>query len=295
LEWFGASGAIAAGIATAVGIAAAWPALVYASTYGPATLAWLDGRAPARDPLLDTISGSLIRFAQQVRAATPETSSYLVPAEPPAYGIATAANFGHTLRHYARRPVPIDNFWDKFPIFDRLQNLGELEDEAEVAGLLTELRLRYLLTTGGRGDDESVVGRLSGTDGAAVAGRAPLTRFRLVTEGPAGGRRLDCARARCRTSSSREVAGAVLEVPAAPGSEVEARIELVTPAERRMRFAVTGRAAPDGIARLRVPYASDTATPVRASGPWTVETGGTTRSAVVTDAQVEDGATVVVR
>jgi hypothetical protein len=266
LRGVGLRGQMAVISATAIGVAAAVPSIRTTFSRGPVTLAWFMGPAPLRDPLLESPGGALIRFAQQVRAATPETSSYLTPGAKPQYGIATHPSFGHTLRHYSRRPVPVDNFWDKFAAFDQLAGLGELSDEGDVAALLAELRLRYLATTSIPGDTETVIGRLSGTDGAAVGERAPLAGFRLVTEGPGKNPDRRGAAPRSRAAEPRHalyklfeaVDGAELEVHAAPASHVEARFEFTTPANRRVVYIAAATAGYDGVARLRVPYADQT-------------------------------------
>ena len=68
------------------------------------------------------------------------------------------------------------------------------------------------------------------------------------------------------------VPGAVLEVSAPPRSMVEATLDLETPTPRR--FTVVARAIADatGVARIRVPYATQAALPTRALGPWRLTT-----------------------
>ena len=65
---------------------------------------------PGVDPGLAQPTGSLVRFARMVRAATPETSGYLDGDGAPEYGILCHPNIGHVLHYIARRATPADNF-----------------------------------------------------------------------------------------------------------------------------------------------------------------------------------------
>jgi hypothetical protein len=125
-------------------------------------------------------------------------------------------------------------------------------------------------------------------------------RFRLVTEGPRGGRPLTdlisgvAAADVAPYKLFEKVRGAELEVHAAPDSEVDATLTLHSPLGRRFDYVARADTGADGIARLRVPYASDGTTPVRARTPWHVRSNGVTQPAIVTEQAVQRGETVVV-
>jgi asparagine N-glycosylation enzyme membrane subunit Stt3 len=285
-------------LAAAAAIAMA-PSLAPLLARAPATLAHLRTPAPAGDPLLATPTGTLVRFALMIRDATPETPGFFAAGEQPDYGLLANANFGHTLRYYARRPVASDNFWDRFPSFAVAAGFGALTSEADALAALRELRVRYLVTAAaGQRDVATVNGRLQAEDGVARAGRPRLEQFRLITEGPRGGRPISDLFGVKRPASVTPyklfevVPGARLEVPAAPGTAVQAELTLQTPTGRRFRYRADATADEHGAARLRVPYASRTSAPTHAVGSWHVRAGAAEWHVDVDDAQVQSGATV---
>lgn len=256
--------------------------------------------APNADPLLATPTGTMVRFALMVRDATPDTAGFLDDVQPE-YGLLANPNFGHTLRYYTRRPVASDNFWDRFPSFAVASEFGDLTSETEALATLRELRVRYLVTAAaGQRDVETINGRLQTEDGLANEGRPRLEQFRLITEGPRGGRPISDMFGVKRPANVTPyklfevVPGAVLEVPAAPGAVVEAELTLQTPTGRRFVYRAEATADESGAARLRVPYASRTDAPTRAIGTWHVRADGAQWNVEVDDAQVQGGATVPV-
>jgi hypothetical protein len=88
------------------------------------------------------------------------------------------------------------------------------------------------------------------------------------------------------------VEGAVLQVRAEPDAEMRAELWLVTPLGRRFRYRSVTRANADGIARLRVPYATDSATAVTAEGPYRIFSAGKVRRVEVPDRAVLRGEVV---
>jgi hypothetical protein len=144
-----------------------------------------------------------------------------------------------------------------------------------------------------------VAARLQRHDGAGPGRR--LRHFRLVTEGPAGGRPLGDLFGFPRPADVvpyklfEIVPGAVLEVRGAPGAPVLASVEVRTPTGRRFEYEAQASVADDGVARLRVPYATAaSATPTRALGPWRVAVDGAEFAVDVSEADVLEGRSVPV-
>jgi hypothetical protein len=90
------------------------------------------------------------------------------------------------------------------------------------------------------------------------------------------------------------VEGAVIEARAEPDAEVRAELWLVTPLGRRFRYRSVTRANANGIARLRVPYATEAATAVAAEGPYRLFVGGSVRRVSVPERAVLRGDAVAV-
>ena len=88
------------------------------------------------------------------------------------------------------------------------------------------------------------------------------------------------------------VEGAVLEVRGEPGQAVEAMLEVETPLGRVFRYRAKAVTDAQGLAQLRVPYATDTALPTRPLGPYRVEIGEEVHLLTVTDADVTSGALI---
>lgn len=258
---------------------------------------------PLADPLLASATGSLYRFAEEIRRVTPETGGYDDPRAQPAYGIIAPANVGHLLHYVARRATPSDNFgpysasrhWAKAWQFFKLRSEQKAVESAEALGARYVLSVEY-----GPVDYRSLGQRLHREDGLERDDSPRFERFRLVAEGPRGGRPLTdlfqgvAAPGLAPFKLFEKVAGAVLEVHAAPGSEVEATLALYSPFGRRFEYAARANAGDDGVVRLRVPYASDGKTPVGARGPWRVRADGVVHPVPVSDDAVLRGETVVV-
>ncbi len=296
------TGRVAAAMALAVGLGIAmWPAVAPLLRRAPATLAYLRTSAPVGDSLLATPTGTLVRFALMVRDATPETAGFLDASALPAWGLLANPNFGHTLRYYTRRPVAADNFWDRFPSFERATSFGDFANETDAVAAARELRVRYIVTAAaGERDVETVNGRLQAEDGIAREGRPRLEQFRLITEGPRGGRPISDLFGGRRLANVTPyklfevVAGALLDVTAAPGAHVEASVGVKTSTGRHFVYRAEADADERGAARLRVPYATRTTAPTHPIGPWSVRAGDAHWSVDVDDAQVESGATISV-
>ena len=124
-----------------------------------------------------------------------------------------------------------------------------------------------------------------------------MERFRLIAEGPRDGRPLRSsfpfgppARPIIPYKLYELVAGAVLEARAEPGTPLEAELRIQTPIGRRFVYRAATRAGADGVARLRVPYATETAQPTRSLGPYRLRLGDAIVRVTVREADVRSGA-----
>ena len=142
--------------------------------------------------------------------------------------------------------------------------------------------------------------RLHVADGAGLDGRPALEHFRLITEGPAWGIPLGFLTGVVRRPSLAPyklfevVEGVVFEYRGAPGVEVTAQLGIRTPTGRRFVYRASTLADREGLARLRVPYATVTTAPTRPAGPYTVRSGGRSQRIRVSDAQVRQGAVIAI-
>jgi hypothetical protein len=137
-----------------------------------------------------------------------------------------------------------------------------------------------------------------GLEGSAVPA---LAHFRLVTEGPPRGYPLGALTGGVRGNVVAPfklfevVEGVELRVEAPPETEVVVTARIETPAGRSFLYRTTGRSGADGQARIRVPYAQDSNTPARPTGPYRVRAAGKTAQVSVLEDQVLHGAEVEVR
>jgi hypothetical protein len=207
--------------------------------------------------------------------------------------------FGHALHWYARRATSADNFgpWLDPRRFEAVRAFYRSEDEARALAILAALDARYVLATGAHAaPSPSVAHRLF--RGLGAAGRHPhLGHFRLVAQGPPGGRGFPQWRLPAGTPPYRlfeRVAGAVLAAPAIPGRRVSARLEMETDTGDRFVYVARAVAGADGIARMRVPYPTGAGPALRATGPYRVHASGWRGEARVSEAQVARGEEVAV-
>jgi dolichyl-diphosphooligosaccharide--protein glycosyltransferase len=304
--------------ALAVGAALLAPAFTrFFVPFGAPTLAALTGRTPGGDRALLTVEGTQLRFAERVAALSPPETSCWEQEARPAAGVLSHPTLGHVLHYTARRATPADPFGPygvREHYLDAMRFLST-EDEAEAVAIAERLRTPWVVTSeeGWSGAPASIAGRLQREDGGARDAQPHLGRFRLLSEGPRGGVPLSIV---FESAVARGpfyklwavVPGALLEVRAAPGERVEARLPLQTPIGRQLVFRAGATAEPDGIARLRVPYPSEPgAAPapggvpgaerelsatVRALGPWRVLAGERRWLVHVPEAAVASGGVV---
>ncbi len=259
--------------------------------------------ARGEDAALDSPVGSLYRFAEEIRRVTPDTTGFLQVGQPVEYGILVHPNVGHLIHYVARRATPADNFGPyagkaNFEAVRRFFRLG-LEDDAVAEA--RRLRVRYVLTM----DYDvpipnSLLERLQREDGLKRDQLPRWSHFRLVTEGPRGGRSLREGFGLPLDPHAvpyklfEVVEGAVLEAHAAPGTPVAASATIRTPIGRTFVYEAEGSAGPDGVARLRVPYPTTTDAPARPVAPWRVRVGDSAVAVAVPEQAVENGEVVVV-
>ena len=236
------------------------------------------------------VAPSLVEFARRVRHATPETSGFLASDVAPEYGVVAHANLGHALQYIARRPTPTDPFWSYIgqENWDRAFALLSTTSEAEAIELASALRARYLVTIPDLAP-ESVAARLHAADGSRSVRYPALQHFRLIAEGPRGGLTLNdiFRRRRPRPGSMpyklyEIVAGAVIDVPVAPGEQVLASLDVQTPTGRRFRYESQTTADSDGRARIRVPYATG-------PNPYRLDSNDRTWSVQVSEQAIQNG------
>jgi asparagine N-glycosylation enzyme membrane subunit Stt3 len=239
-------------------------------------------------------------FAQQVRDATPENVHWTEGLKPD-YGILCPPAIGYLVKYVARRATPAGNF-GTFLGRNSVQltySIYARESEEEAIRHLEQLALRYVITTlAGDIKPKLLIYRLHIADGTGRDGLPRLQRFRLVTEGPQSGTSIAALLGNAPSSTLAPyrlfeiVEGAVLEVSSVPGAAISAEVEVRTPTGRSFRYRAEERADREGIARLRVPYATDARTPARTLGRWAVRVGEVTRQVAVSEQAVLQGEVV---
>ncbi len=234
-----------------------------------------------------TVVGTLIQFGRDVRRVTPETLGFIDADQVPRYGILAEANVGHVLHYVSRKGTATDPMWAFIgpKNWETSHDFLRVSREMDALVLAKRLRGRYVFTMDSR-NPPGVVGRLHRSDGVAVkSGELPLEHFRLITEAPRGAPSLldlfDDAKTGRRGKRSEAVPyklfeivkGAVIEVFAAPGSRVEVSVRVETPSKRSFVYRAHGRASPEGVAKIRVPYATDGGKPAGPREPYHVRSG----------------------
>jgi asparagine N-glycosylation enzyme membrane subunit Stt3 len=247
--------------------------------------------------------GSLRRFAERLRQTAPDPAAERDPFAQPSFGVLAPPSLGYALNYFGRRATPASNAG---PYLGRAGYEAVLEfyaasSEERALAIAHQLRTPYVVTMNhGWLAPPALDYRLQREAGSAARGQAHLAQFRLLDEGPERGSPLfflfpgpppmDAPAYRL----FEVVEGAVLEIPAAPGSVATAELSLASPLGPTYPFLARARAGPEGIARLRVPHPTSGDAPVRALGPWRVRASGREWSVELTEAQVREGAVVPV-
>jgi len=250
-----------AAVATALGVALLALLAPAWSLYAPlfSTLGGGGSRTLLKGEVFERFASS--ETAQWIRENTPPTSGWLDPTRAPEYAVLASWDLGHLIEYVARRPTPVDNFGDDLggENFARVQEYFRAAEPRAVE-ILERLGARYVVVPyydeflGREVGPASMYRALWERDGSASAQGVPaLERHRLVYEfatrkGPDPGRAL--------FKVFQHVAGARIRGRASPGSEVRARLPLVSPAGRHFEYASRTRADAEGRYELRVPYAS---------------------------------------
>jgi asparagine N-glycosylation enzyme membrane subunit Stt3 len=287
-------------VAVALGVALLFPALSRLAAGMPQVIRSLQN-GPTQYYGMATIHRDLHHFAEKVREATPATAGFLDSAVEPGYGILCFPSLGYILIRVGQRPVTATGFGPYLggESVDATLRFYGLESEQKAYALARRLGARYVVTSReGRPRESMLLHRLHVADGAGFDGRPALEHFRLVTEGPAWGVPLGLLTGVVSGPSLAPyklfevVEGAVLEYRGQAGVEVAAELKIRTPIGRRFVYQTSTVADRDGLARLRVPYATATTAPARPVSPYTVRIGGTSQRIRVFDAQVRQGATI---
>lgn len=251
------------------------------------------------DRALLSLQGTQLRFAERVRELTPQSPGCGPEAGRPDYGILAHPAIGHVLHYVARRATPADPFGPYIGQrnFDLMRRAFAATSEDEILRIAEQLQTPYLLTAADVGAEgpESVVQRLHRQDGSAEGSLPQLGRFRLLHEGPEGGVPVAAYFAEEDTGQVpyklfEIVQGALLEVPARPGSSVVAVVSVRVASGRRFSYRAVGVADASGFARLRVPYATDASGPGATRGAYTVVSSDRRWQVEVPEAAVLGGA-----
>lgn len=260
-------------------------------------------RGGAGDRALLTYEGTMVRFAQEVRRATPPTSGFDDVSETPEYGILAYPGMGHVLHYVARRATPADNFGPYIgdESYAAVGAFFGLRQEAEALAEAERLHVRYVVTTDYGGSVPwTLINRLHRGDGSIVGAEPAFAHFRLVTEGPAGGRAIGEQFGRGIRSDGPPyklfeiVRGAELVAHAPAGTPVSAEVLVRTPVGRQFTWRTTGVAGGDGVARLRVPYATNGRHPAHPAQAYRVSVGDTAWAVSVPEEAVVSGTVVPV-
>jgi dolichyl-diphosphooligosaccharide--protein glycosyltransferase len=293
-------GRLSAPVAVTLALLLLFPTLARLAAGTPRVLRSLRGGADQYYGMA-TIHRDLYRFARRVREATPATAGFLDPASRPEYGILCFPSLGYVLIRVGQRPVTATGFGPYLggESVDATLRFYGLESEQQAYALARRLGARYVATSReGRPRKSMLLHRLHGADGAALDGRPALEHFRLVTEGPAWGIPLGFLSGVVGGPSPtpyklfEAVEGAVLEYRGDFGVEVSAELTIRTPSGRRFVYRTSAVVDRDGLARLRVPYATATSAPARPVGPYTLRAGGRSRRVRVSEAQIHNGAVI---
>jgi dolichyl-diphosphooligosaccharide--protein glycosyltransferase len=271
------------------------PAHFYPSAW--LTLVYLRGDLAGMDRGLFSVGGTQTRFAQTVAAVTPPTPGCDTTRDAPTYGILAHPAIGHSLHYTAHRATPADP-WGPFSgpeNWDAVNRFLRTESEEEALGIAKRLGTPFVLTAEeGEAPSAAVAQRLQREDGSARPDAAHLGHFRLVAEGPDGG--IPIAWLFAPTQKKvipyklfEIVEGAQVEVPAEPGQAVVAELPISTSTGRNFVFRARAVADEAGIARLRLPYATDASGPTQATGGYRISGVGVVQ---VPEQAVRDGAVI---
>ncbi len=301
-----ASDVLAIGVAVLIAIAVVFPVFKEHRRRLPAFESFVSGEEVSVDRSLVHGDAALVRFAERIREATPETSGYLDPRQRPEYSVLTLPSHGHVVHWAARRPTPANNFGPYLDPekVDAVHAFYQARSEADAVAIVDELAARYVMTSAAFWLSPGTLAHtLHERDGSESVEASGAGRFRLVVESAAGSRMAFAAfqgaspKGMIAYKLWERVQGAVLLIDAEPKARVRAELELTTPGGRAFRYATRAWADRDGHARLRVPYATSESNGrggVQAKGTYRVTAGERHASVAITDEAVRQGATHLV-
>lgn len=241
-----------------------------------------------------------VRFGKRVREITPEVGGFLEPGVRPDYGILVPPYLGHRFTYSAQRPVPSNNLGPYLDTekYHLAKNFYLSRMQAKAVNIVDTLGVRYVMTESRGWRRPAFADHLHLRNESSIHGRPTTGRFRLA------------ATSRPTTSLSytpdgrakRErgipfklfevVEGALLIVAAEPGAEVSAEIHVVPQDTSGRPYRTLAVADADGVARLRVPYATRQRGAIATPGPWRVQVGDREITYEVSEADVREGRAV---
>lgn len=247
--------------------------------------------------------------ARWMAAETPPTRGYLDVSQEPEYGVLCNWGLGHLVRYRSERPTVQDNFgvYGGRETYEAAWRYYLTSDEAEAAGLLERLGVRYVVSDfQGPGASRpaswnSMLRLLNGTYGSETRlpdGRTlpALSRHRLVFHAHTDRRSdrggpLAAERPHYSLGVWELVEGARVDGTATPGVRVEATLELATNVGRRHVYRTSAVADAEGRYTLVLPYpTSDRFSPaVRAADHYLVSAGESTQRVSVSEEAVRQG------
>jgi hypothetical protein len=244
-------------------------------------------------------------MAEWVRDNTPSTDGWLRADARPEYGIVAPWPLGHIIETVARRPTAVTNFGDdigreNFELVSRVYR----SREAEANELLERLESRYVIAQRGhtflggpqpgRGSMFHSLWFLDGSrerigpNDRSRSETPALERHRLVYES----RPIDLAAESAQPFYKvfEFVSAAKVVGRGRPGARVDVELSLRTNWGREIRYASDTIVGPDGMYRLRLPYASRGGPPaVAAAGPYEIGCDGERAMLQVDEAAVQGG------
>ena len=300
---FGAAATVSFCLLT--GIVLSIPALNrYVRPLATQSFAYLGGEGAGTDRGLLSIEGTQVRFAQQVSSSLPSEPGCLAEEQlsaVPRTGILADPALGHVLHQVAHRATPSDPFGPYIgeANYRAVLDFFFAESEEPALSIAKRLQTPWVATAeaGGELPAASMMRRLHRDDGSSATDLPHLEHFRLVTEGPKGGMPI----AALFETERRQVVpyklweivpGAVLQIVISPGETIEARLAVKTPTGRRFVYRAHAVADPEGIASLRVPYATSSKTGTRTGPHYVIEGDGKRWQANVPEAAIRKNETV---
>ena len=294
-----------AALCLGIGLLLALPGLNrYLRPLATHTFSFLAAEDTGFDRGLLSIEGTQVRFAQQVSAVLPPGVGCLADDEletVPHDGILADPALGHVLHQVAHRATPSDPFGPYIGEANYRAVLEFLFSESEESALEVAGRLNtpWVATAeaGGELPEASIMRRLHRGDGNPAGPLPHLERFRLIHEGPAGGIPISVLFAADQQDAVpyklwEIVPGAVIQVVLPPRERVEARLAVETPSGRRFVYHASAVSDAEGVANLRVPYATGATTGIRTGARYVLDSNGKRWRAKVTEAAVLNSQTV---